>query len=226
MPPARPVSPTATAVTSVPHGDSPPVAAAKVRQVVMKHSSSRELFAHWNACRGVRPAPERGDIDPGAIRGALGDSFILALEGSEAHFRLAGTRVCALFCRELKNFPFLDLWSEESHAAVDALIHAGTDESVGSVAGAIGHVTDGEVDLELLLLPLSHRGRQDARLIGILAPLRVPYWLGTQPLRKLVLGVHRHVGPTIAAPKRALRIVLPTERRSRHGLVVYPGGRS
>jgi len=225
MLPAQPVSPTATTAKAVPCGDKLPVIAAKVRQV-MKHSSSRELFAYWNECRGARYAPERGDIDPGAIRGALGDSFILALDGDEARFRLAGTRVCALFCRELRGLSFLGLWSQESRAIVETLLRAGVDETVGSVAGAVGHVTDGEVDLELLLLPLLHRGRQDGRLIGILAPLRVPYWLGTQPLRELRLGTHRHVGPLITSSLNSLPSALPTERRSRRGLVVYQGGRS
>ena len=192
----------------------------------MKHPSSRELFAYWNERRGQRPAPERADVDPGAIRGALGDSFILALDDGEARFRLAGTRVCALFCRELKGSSFLSLWSSRSRPEVEALIHAGTDESAGSVAGAIGYVTDGEVDLELLLLPLSYRGRQDARLIGILAPLKIPYWLGTEPVHELLLGVHRHVGPLVSPRIGASRISLPNERGGRRGLVVHQGGRS
>jgi len=192
----------------------------------MKHSSSRELFAYWNERRGQRPAPERADVDPGAIRGALGDSFILALDDGEARFRLAGTRVCALFCRELKGASFLSLWSAQSRVAVDALIRAGSDESAGSVAGAVGYVTDGQVDLELLLLPLLHRGRQDARLIGILAPLKIPYWLGTEPVRELTLGVHRHVGPLVSPRVSRSHITLPTESRPRRGLVVHQGGRT
>ena len=154
----------------------------------MKHSSSRELFAYWNEVRGRRPAPERGDVDPGAIRGALGDSFILAVEDGEARFRLAGTRICALFCRELKGASFANLWSAQSRPAIVDLVGVATDEKAGSVAGAIGYVTDGQVDLELLMLPLVHHGRRASRLIGILAPLKVPYWLGVEPVRELTLG--------------------------------------
>ena len=69
----------------------------------MKHAASRELYAYWEERRGQRPAPERADIEPGAIRQALSDTFILELEAADGHsFRLAGTRVCALFGRELK----------------------------------------------------------------------------------------------------------------------------
>jgi hypothetical protein len=67
----------------------------------MKHSSIRELFDYWNERRGRRAAPERGDIEPGDIRGVLADTFILAFDAPASHpFRIAGTRVCALFGRE------------------------------------------------------------------------------------------------------------------------------
>ena len=80
----------------------------------MKHAASRELYAYWEEKRGTRPAPERAEIEPGAIRGVLSDAFILALDRRAGHpMRLAGTRVCALFDRELKGEPFLTLWSSE-----------------------------------------------------------------------------------------------------------------
>ena len=43
----------------------------------MKHESIRQLFDYWNERRGTREAPERSDIEPGAIRRALADTFIL-----------------------------------------------------------------------------------------------------------------------------------------------------
>jgi hypothetical protein len=64
----------------------------------MKHAASRELYAYWQEKRGTRPAPERTEIEPGAIRGVLADAFILALDRGSGHpIRLAGTRLCALF---------------------------------------------------------------------------------------------------------------------------------
>ena len=41
----------------------------------MKHAASSELYAYWQEKRGKRPAPERADIEPGAIRGALSDAI-------------------------------------------------------------------------------------------------------------------------------------------------------
>jgi hypothetical protein len=69
----------------------------------MRHASIRELFDYWNERRGRRPAPERADIEPSAIRGVLADTFILFFQPRIGHpFRVAGTRVCALFGREIK----------------------------------------------------------------------------------------------------------------------------
>lgn len=176
----------------------------------MKHASSRALFRYWNECRGQRLAPERDDIDPGALCGMLGDSLVLAIDGPTRHpFRLAGTRLCALFCRELRTEPFANLWDAASRASIDELIETITSEAVGVVAGATGAGGDA-VALELMLLPLTHRGRLDLRMIGVLAPLAVPYWLGARPIGTLTLGGFRHVGPA-TEPMRG-RPLVPTLR--------------
>ncbi|MBV8472325.1 MAG: PAS domain-containing protein, partial [Hyphomicrobiales bacterium] len=37
----------------------------------MKLAATRELFAYWTSLRAARSAPERNDVDPGALRGIL-----------------------------------------------------------------------------------------------------------------------------------------------------------
>jgi hypothetical protein len=103
----------------------------------MRHSSVRELFDYWNERRGRRVAPERGDIEPGDIRGVLADTFILAFDPPASHpFRIAGTRVCALFGRELKGEAFVDLWTAESRPLVRDLLAVVARETIG-VLGAL-----------------------------------------------------------------------------------------
>src|SRR5690349_8795728 len=110
----------------------------------MKHKASRELFAYWNELRGIRTAPERSEIEPGAIRAALSDTIMLARDGERvATFRLAGTRVCALFGRELKNEVFQGLWDPVSRRTLDDLIEHAAIEGTGFVAGVTGEVDDG-----------------------------------------------------------------------------------
>jgi hypothetical protein len=200
----------------------------------MKHPSTRELFDYWNLRRAGRYAPERSDIEPGAIRRVLSDSFILAFDPLADHpFRLAGTRVCALFGRELKGEPFGHIWDEDSRSTLRDILTIVADEAVGIVAGATAHVADHPpADLEMLLLPLAHRGRTHVRMLGVLAPLAPPYWLGTFPVERLALGSLRHLGTTletVAAPRLVRRPAdepPPRHLAPRRGLVVHDGGRS
>jgi hypothetical protein len=192
----------------------------------MKHASSRELYAYWNERRGARASPERGDIEPSAIRKSLGDTFILSVESpADPRFRLAGTRVCALFGRELKDETFIALWDVAHHSVMRRLLAIVAEEGIGVVAGAHGRTAEGfSTDLELLLLPLRHRGRPGRRMLGVLAPVAVPYGLGSSRLEPLALGSLRHLGGAAEniAPSR---LALAAGERTRHGLVVYDGGR-
>ena len=163
----------------------------------MKHASTRAVYDYWNRQRGHRAAPERADIDPAAIRHALGDTFMLAADFvDQLRFRLAGTRVCALFAREIKGEGFSELWSAASREAIDDLLDILINEKIGVVAGLSGRTADGAAtDLEMLLLPLAHSGQSRIRALGVLAPLCRPYWLGTAPVTELELGSLRHIGP-------------------------------
>jgi len=189
----------------------------------MKHAASRELYAYWEERRGQRAAPERGEIEPGAIRQVLSDAFVLALDGAAGHpFRLAGTRVCALFGRELKSEPFIGLWAAASQPVIGDLIAILNDERVGTVAGVTAQSSTGEpIELELLLLPLSANRPSLARTIGVLAPLKIPHWLGASQIGPLTLGSRRHIGATVEAG------LLPRFMTPRAGrrFVVYQGGR-
>jgi hypothetical protein len=201
----------------------------------MKHPSVRELYYYWNVQRGLRPAPERADIEPGAIRRALADTFILDQTIAIGHaagrhlFRVAGTRLCAAFGRELRGTTFLNLWDQESTRRISDLVGVVTREFVGAVAGARGCSAEGDVlDFELVLLPLHHQTATDARVLGALAPLDLPYWFGMSPVGKLALGTIRYLGHEDAQnvePDPA-REPLLAGGRIRHGLVVYDGGQS
>jgi hypothetical protein len=193
----------------------------------MKHSSSRDLYEYWDRQRGPRMAPDRLEIDPTAIPRILADTFLLGSEtGGDMFFRLAGTRVCALFCRELKGEPLVPLFGRGSRDRIRELVDIVCDEGAATVAGLTAQAADGATtELELLLLPLRHQGRFDSRVLGVLAPINPPYWLGTMPLAALSLGTVRHIEP-VANPVPLLPVPLPLRGgKVRHGFVVYDGGR-
>jgi len=192
----------------------------------MKHSSTRALFEYWNRRRGRGRAPERSDGDPADIRHILGDTFMLAADFvDEIRFRLAGTRVCALFAREIKGEAFNDLWGATNRQHIGAVLTSVIVESEGVVAGALGRTEDGVgIELELLLLPLAFDGRTRIRALGVLAPLTPPYWLGERPVVELDLRTLRHIEAerSLVAPHFGR---LQDGPRARHGFLVYSGGR-
>jgi len=194
----------------------------------MKHATTREVFAYWDNCRGDRLAPERSDIEPGAIRNVLSDTFILTFDRKAGHpFRLAGTRLCAVMGCELKGEPFADLWSEESRKQIDDLLNTIAEEITGLVASVTGETEDGQtLDLELLLLPLGHRGRMPARILGSLSPLRPPYWAGIKPVLELKLRQHRHLGPNVDAAEAPHFRAASLEHAQRRRFILLQGGRT
>jgi hypothetical protein len=190
----------------------------------MSHPSIRQLFDYWNERRGRRLAPGQGDIEPNDIRGALADTFLLSFDPTQGHpFRLAGTRVCALFRRELKGKGFLDLWSAISRNDIRALLASVADRSAGVMASAAAMgVGDAPLTLDLLLLPLSNHMQTNARLLGALVPSEPPRWLGTHTLSDLTVKTHHYVRPSALAPVQPY-VQVPRERLQ-HDLVLHEGG--
>lgn len=150
----------------------------------MKHAATRDLYCYWDALRGSRSAPERVDIDPGAIRRVLGDTFILEVDDNgEFPFRLAGTRICALLGHELRGTSSIDPFFGTDRAEIRRLLRGVCDDSAAIVVGIDALSSEGQaLELELLLLPLRHRGQTHSRILGSLTPSTHPYWVGTCPL--------------------------------------------
>jgi hypothetical protein len=194
----------------------------------MKHATSRMLFAYWDALRRERAAPDRADIQPGALRHVLADVFILELEADQpALFRLAGTRCAALFGRDLRGAAFTSLWQADRREEAAGYLQTVTSETVGMVLGLTAHAESGaEVGLELLLLPLRYQARPHARVLGALSPACTPSWAGLVPVTHVETRTRR-----VIIPNRLLRASGPERDRAasverRRGLVVVEGGRA
>jgi hypothetical protein len=162
----------------------------------VKLAASRELYAYWNLLRGQRSAPERSEIDPGAMRGVLADTFILEVDLANRYpLRIAGTRTNALFLRELKGAAFLDLWRPPDQPEIAALLAGLTDEATAVLAGAsAGPQGMRPLELELLLLPLRHRGNTHSRILGACTPTSLPSWIGLLPAMPMNLLTLRVLG--------------------------------
>lgn len=150
----------------------------------MKSASTQRLYAYWQALRGERPAPERREIEPSAIKGLLSDVFILEhLTGQDFSYRLAGSSLCAAYCRELKNRYFRDHWKDKDREAVDTVLQAIREDAAAAVIGYNGVNARGQkTPFEMLLLPLRYGGDDFPRILGIATPQDSEYWLGLHPI--------------------------------------------
>ena len=204
----------------------------------MKHQATAELFHYWNALRGERNAPERNDIDPGAIRNVLADTFMLEFDAANRFpFRLAGTRVNALFDAEQKGRSFIDLWAAEERRNLVGVLLTVANGPFPVVAGVTAAPAgQSPCPMELLLLPMRHHGKTHARVLGLLKPMQEPAWLGLLPIGALKLNALRVLDeneraaprPTSPTPQRLAARLRNAGRR--HGdkppfLRVIEGGR-
>lgn len=202
----------------------------------MKHESSKALYRYWDTLRDGEPAPARTAISPAEISDHLRDTFILQSADGVYPFRLAGTRMCAIFGRELKSTSFLDLWSQPDREHINALLSAVAVEGQGAVIGVRASGRRGQsIDLELLLLPLVQAGPHFDRIFGAMAPMQLPYWLGLESLAGLTITSARLLWPDGEshlfdddAPPEVVPLPLQTldadQRRSK--FIVLDGGKS
>ena len=206
----------------------------------MKHAVSRELYDYWNRVRGNQPAPERGAIEPSDLRRVLPDTFILEVNDREHYaVRLAGTRVCALYCRELKGTNLLDLWEDEDRSAMATLAAAVAEDGAAAVVTIdMRTARDQNLACEMILLPLRNGGATFDRVLGSLAALERPHWLGNEAVVRQAITSLRLIWPqeapqffrrrtdppAPAATSAPIAFPLPNSRRRRH-LFVVDGGK-
>ncbi|UVK53111.1 PAS domain-containing protein [Mesorhizobium sp. AR02] len=208
----------------------------------MNQNGSITLFHYWNRLRDGRPAPKRSEVEPADIKSLLADTFILEKD-TRGHpvFRLAGTRLCACYGRELKGFSFPSLWREKDQRLVSRLIHGVFDQKSVVLITFEGFSRNGRSNkFELLALPLDG-GIENPRCLGVISAAEKPFWLGADPITDAMIDSIRVIDPEkeLLNNRPAIDVpsLVPAEleapdtisalgraRRIRH-LVVFDGGR-
>ncbi len=182
----------------------------------MKHPSSREFFSDWDAKRGAARAPDRSEIEPSAVRELLGDIFVLSYDSDAGFpFRVAGTRVCALLGRDLKDNSFSALFATDGRREIQDIVTVVAEEMLPAIAGITATSEDGApAHLELLLLPFSTRAHEPISLTGVLAPFEADASL----LRDFRLTSYRYLHrPEKLVPRTLRKLAIA------RGFMVYEG---
>lgn len=172
----------------------------------MKHDWTADLLTYWDRLRGTRAAPDRRDISPRALGGKLPNIFILrsdadtngATEQPETadipqakqwQFRLAGTRLCTIYGRELRNTRFLSLWHDDVRSWLAEQLHlSGLDYRPLRLEHTGQTLNEKNCHFETLLLPL-HEADGSLAWIGSMVALDQPLWLGSEPLISNRMGL-------------------------------------
>ncbi|MBU4530651.1 MAG: PAS domain-containing protein [Hoeflea sp.] len=205
----------------------------------MKHKNSLQLFEYWMAKRGKRVAPNRTDIEPADIREVLPHVFICDLNADlQLSFRLAGTALCSLCCRELKGSTFGALWLADGVRNASRTGAAVATRATPAVLSLDVLSTGGRVtQAEMLLLPITGPTGEHDRLIGLLSLFKPPYWVGHDPLAGFSTTGIRFIDPSrdpvflanrpevgLSSAANVMRTQALESRKVAH-LVVLDGGR-
>lgn len=135
----------------------------------MRNRNSKKLFTYWNNLRGDRKAPDRKEIEPSDIRELLGDTFILEIDErfGNISFRLAGTRLCNLYGKELKGEGFLSLWREEDNMNILDVVNSVFQDSTPCLISYVGVTPSSRTfECEMLLFPLLNGSDNASRILG------------------------------------------------------------
>jgi hypothetical protein len=158
-------------------------------------STSRQLYAYWDRVRNGRIAPRRFEIEPAKIASLLPETFIAEAAGLRScKFRLAGTKICEQFGRELRNTDLMNLWGAKDQDAFASLMRTiFADAAVGQVVFDGYTETHRQAKFELVLMPLVHTSGAINRVLGAITAIEPPFWLGSVPLqRQEITGIHLH----------------------------------
>jgi hypothetical protein len=155
------------------------------------HPGSRKLFIHWESARAERAYPTREDFGLTSVRELMSDMVIIEkdyLRGT-FKFRLAGSRVCTLFGRNMTNGNVLEGWDTFEADVISKHLDLSLRE-LQPILVRMRFVTDTrqQVAAELIALPIQVRDSNRVQLIGGLFPFREAHSLGHQSIlrRELV----------------------------------------
>jgi len=192
---------------------------------LMQQPTSRQLYAYWDRVRNGRVAPRRFEVEPAKIAALLPETFIAECAGMLGYrFRLAGTKICEQFGRELRGADLLSLWDTDDRDAVASLLrNVFTDAAVGHFVFRAYSRTNRQASFELVLLPLIHTGEAINRVLGAITAIEPPFWLGAEPLsRQEIVEMHLHWPD--GAPPPAARSGAEAVRLARRRFRVFEGG--
>jgi hypothetical protein len=141
----------------------------------MLHPGSRQLFRYWETLRAEKAYPRREDVDFEAIKAVMPDLVIIERDHlrNSFRYRLAGSRVCALFGANLTGS---DVFANWDHFETD-VIRRHLEIALSRFQPAVVRMRlttdrDQQLAAELVVLPVQMQNSNRVQLIGGMFPFR------------------------------------------------------
>ncbi len=145
------------------------------------HPGSRQLFRHWEMLRAERACPTREEFEFGPIKNQLPDMLVIDRDflRNSFKYRLAGSRVCSLFNRNLTGTNVLAGWDNFEADVIARHLNTVLNQKQPAVI-RMRLTTDvgQDVAAELVVLPVHMRNSERMQIIGGLFSFRAAQSLG------------------------------------------------
>ncbi len=178
----------------------------------MRHKETVKLYRYWNELRGARAAPERREISPAALGNLLSGVMLIKCDDQgDPVFRLVGSRMCALKCRELRGESLAVAFIPKDRRNVQKIAGSVVRQGLIAVLDTEARFFGGQsCDFELALFPLAGTGPD---LLGIISSPKESLWLGTECTELEIRGI-RYIDPDAGLLNLQNRPSIPIDRRS------------
>lgn len=138
----------------------------------MRQTATTKILSYWESLGGESATPAAASIDPRALKSHLPDLFMIErLDRAVFAFRLAGTRMCQRFGRELRDHDFVRLFPAAQQGDILAQLNGALQNGESLVLKAEAATLDGKTTAaEIVLMPLTDTEGRVVRLLGALLP--------------------------------------------------------
>lgn len=148
---------------------------------MLRHNNTNQLYRHWAEKRRDSEPPLRHDIQPAAIASSLGNCALLEKQADGTYlFRLAGSRLCSIYGKELTATPIAQLFTPNEERMICQGFDAVAVEHAAMIIETAGFTQKGRVvAFEAVFLPVID---DQPTLISVIQNLTTPTWLGSEPI--------------------------------------------
>jgi hypothetical protein len=194
------------------------------------HPGSRQLFRQWEMLRAERACPTREDFEFAPLKLILPDIVVIDRDflRNSFKFRLAGTRVCALFNQNLTAANVMNGWdSFESDVMSRHLLTVINQQQPTVVRMRLTTDRGQVIAAELITLPVQMRDSHRIQIIGGLFPFRAAQSLGHSGIVKRelvsarVIWTEHHEPLQRVEPEQSA----PPVRQARRDFTLIDGGK-